>query len=193
MPWGRFRILRTSFALLTALLCAFSGSVLAQSGVDPDGHVVDPFQASHNQVTVLVFVRGDCPVSARYAPTLQRISKKYAERAKFWLIFPDKNESPADMRSYVAQYRYQFPALADPSHALTALSHVQITPEVAVFDRARHLVYDGRIDDWYISLGKSRLSPTTHELEDGIRAAAAGKAVAQSEIRGVGCYISDLN
>jgi hypothetical protein len=69
---------------------------------------------------------------------------------------------------------------------------VQITSEVAVFDRGHQLVYDGRIDDWYVELGRARPAPTTHELDDAIRAALVGKAVAKSEIRGVGCYISDL-
>jgi hypothetical protein len=69
---------------------------------------------------------------------------------------------------------------------------VQITPEVAVFDRDRHLVYDGRVDDWYIDLGRARAAPTTHELEDAIRAAAAGESMPRNEVRGVGCYISDL-
>ena len=72
------------------------------------------------------------------------------------------------------------------------LGHVQITPEVAVFDRNHQLVYDGRIDDWYADLSRARAAPTTHELEDAIRAALAGKPVAKSEVRGVGCYISDL-
>ncbi len=61
-----------------------------------------------------------------------------------------------------------------------------------MFDRARHLVYDGRIDDWYVDLSRARPAATTHELDDAIRAALAGKPVARSEVRGVGCYISDL-
>jgi hypothetical protein len=84
------------------------------------------------------------------------------------------------------------PALRDPEHTLVKLSHVKITPEVAVFDRHGRLVYDGRINDWYIDLGKSRPAPTSHELEDAIRAASAGESPAHNEVRGVGCYISDL-
>jgi len=89
-------------------------------------------------------------------------------------------------------YGYRLPALRDPAHELVRVSGVQITPEVAVFDRKHHLVYDGRIDDWYRDLGRSRVAATTHELEDAIRAAADGTPVARSEVRGVGCYISDL-
>jgi hypothetical protein len=84
------------------------------------------------------------------------------------------------------------PVLRDPEHALVKLSHVQITPEVAVFDQSRKLVYDGRIDDRYIDLSRARPAPTTRELEDAIRAAQSGTALGRNEIRGVGCYIADV-
>jgi len=84
------------------------------------------------------------------------------------------------------------PVLRDPEHVLVKISHVQITPEVAVFDHSRNLVYDGRIDDWYIDLSRARPAPTTHELEEAIRAARSGRVLARNEIRGVGCYIADV-
>ena len=92
----------------------------------------------------------------------------------------------------MADYGYHLPVLRDPEHALVKIGHVQITPEVAVFDRNHRLIYDGRIDDWYIELSRARPAPTTHELEDAIRAAHAGEPVARNEVRGVGCYISDV-
>lgn len=69
---------------------------------------------------------------------------------------------------------------------------MQITPEVAVFSGNRQLVYDGRIDNWYVDLNRARPEPTTHELDDAIRSALSGKPVAAREVRGVGCYISDI-
>lgn len=153
---------------------------------------MNPFAVDSGKAVVLVFVRRDCPVSSRYAPIIQQISKQFTEGATFWLVDPDKADSAESIRSYLSDYGYRLPALRDPGHVLVKLAHVQITPEVAVFDRSRRLVYDGRIDDWYIEPGRSRLSPTTHELEDAIHAVSAGKAIAKSEVRGVGCYISDV-
>jgi hypothetical protein len=72
------------------------------------------------------------------------------------------------------------------------LGRVQITPEVAVFDRDRRLIYDGRIDDSYIDLAQVRPAPTTHELQDAIAAAVGRTTLAHKEVRGVGCYIADL-
>jgi hypothetical protein len=181
--------------ILTALVVA-SAFAHGQTAADLDGRAVNPLAADPGKVVVLVFLRLDCPVSSRYAPVIQRISAHYAESANFWLVDPDKNDSPQAIRKYLTDYGYRLPALRDPGHALVKLGHVQITPEVAVFYRdhaeVTHLAYDGRIDDWYVALGTARAAPTTHELEDAIRAAAAGKPVPKSEVRGVGCYISDL-
>jgi hypothetical protein len=174
-------------------LALFPGAAFPQDGVvDLGGRAVNPFTGNSGKVVVLVFLRRDCPISGRYAPTVQQISKVYADRASFWLVYPDKSETSAAIRKSVADYGYHLPVLRDLDRALVKLSRVQITPEVAVFDRNQHLVYDGRIDDWYVDVTRARPAPTTHELEDAIRAAAAGESVPKSEVRGVGCYISDL-
>ncbi|HEY6370144.1 MAG TPA: hypothetical protein VIX37_06175, partial [Candidatus Sulfotelmatobacter sp.] len=111
-----------------------------------------------------------------------------ADRAKFWLVYPDKADSPQAIRKYLQDYGYHLPALRDPEHVLVKLGHAQITPEVAVFDRDRQLIYVGCIDDWYVDLSRARPAPTTHELEDAMHAALAGKPVANSEVRG-GCKL----
>ena len=157
-----------------------------------EGREVNPLSDDSNKAVVLVFVRLDCPVSGRYAPAIQQISQRYGDGVDFWLVYPDKNETPEAIRKSLAEYGYRLPVLRDPEHVLVKQSHVQITPEVAVFDRHHQLVYDGRVDDWYIDLGRARPAPTTHELEDAIHAVLAGRPVARNEVRGVGCYISDL-
>jgi mono/diheme cytochrome c family protein len=142
---------------------------------------VNPLTADSRKIVVLVFLRRDCPVSSRYAPVVQRISQQYADRATFWLVYPDKSDSPQEIRKYLRDYGYNLPALQDPAHALAKFSRVQITPELAVFNRDRQLIYDGRIDDWYVDLGRARPAPTTHELNDAIEAALSGKPIANSE------------
>jgi thiol-disulfide isomerase/thioredoxin len=179
--------------LIVPVLVVCSGCARAQqTAMDLDGHTVNPLAADSGKVVVLVFLRRDCPVSSRYAPAIQRISKQYSDRANFWLVYPDKSDSPQAIKKYLQDYGYHLPALRDPEHQLVKLARVQITPEIAVFDPTHQLVYDGRIDDWYVDLGRARPAPTTHELDDAIRAALAGKPVGKSEVRGVGCYISDL-
>jgi thiol-disulfide isomerase/thioredoxin len=185
-------ISRVRMLVAVVLLVAPGVCHAHQTALDLEGRAANPLAGDSGKVVVLVFVRRDCPVSSRYAPVIQEISKQHADSASFWLVFPDKSESPQAIRKYLQDYGYRLPALRDPQHALVKLGRVQITPEVAVFDRGRQLVYEGRIDDWFVDLGRARSAPTTHELDDAIRAALAGKPVAKGEVRGVGCYISDL-
>jgi hypothetical protein len=189
MGWGKllFRVI-----LLATVVVSYGFSAAQETAVDLNGRSVDPLKASPAKVVVLVFLRRDCPVSGRYAPAIQQISRQYADGASFWLVYPDKSEAPEAIRKSVAEYGYHLPVVRDPQHQLVKLGHVQITPEVAVFDRDHRLIYDGRIDDWYIDLSRARPAPTTHELEDAIRAGLTGRIVAHTEVRGVGCYISDL-
>lgn len=180
------------FTWLAATLALLSGIGLAQSSFDLEGHPVNPLTGNSKKPTVLVFLRRDCPVSGRYAPVIQQISQQYADRANFWLVYPDKTDTPDEIRRSVGEYGYKLPVLRDPEHVLVKRSRVQITPEIAVFDQNRKLVYDGRIDDWYVDLNRTRPAPTTHELQDAIAAAMAQTAMAHKEVRGVGCYISDV-
>lgn len=183
------------FALVVTFLACLCSPELALSqhtAFDLDGKPANPFDAASGKIVVLIFLRRDCPVSSRYAPVIQQISTKHEHDTSFWLIFPDKAETAETIHNYLREYSYHLPALRDPGHALVKLAQVQITPEVAVFSPNHQLLYDGRIDNWYLDLGRARPAPTTHELTDAIQAAIAGKTPATNQVRGVGCYISDL-
>ncbi|HUI75829.1 MAG TPA: redoxin domain-containing protein [Candidatus Acidoferrum sp.] len=157
------------------------------------GKPVDPLEASKGKVVVLLFIRTDCPVSNRYAPTIRQLSAAFAAQAKFWLVYPDKDESPEAIRAHDRDYRYTLSALRDPQHILVKLGGATITPEAAVFAADGHLVYHGRIDNWFVDFGRKRAAPTIHDLRDAITAAIAGKPATLPTEHAVGCYIADLN
>ena len=162
------------------------------SALDLDGRAVEPFQTARGKVVVFIFVRTDCPVSNRYAPTIQQLSAKYLGQAAFWLVYPSKSESADTIRKHDREFRYEFPALRDPQRVLVKLSSAKITPEAAVFDTQRRLVYHGRIDNWYEDFGHARKAATTHEVDDAVHAALDGRTLAVAERPAVGCYIADL-
>src|SRR5262245_21627564 len=186
-------------ALLGCFLSRSSGASAAKTNYDQrhaaedlGGKPVDPLKLSAGKITVLVFVRTDCPIANRYAPEIRKLSERFRGAARFWLVYPDRTESAARIREHLSEYGLSIPALRDPGHALVERSRVSITPEAAVFDPAGELVYHGRIDNWYEDFGRSRPKPTTHELEDAIRAAATGKSPSPDHANAVGCYLTDL-
>jgi thiol-disulfide isomerase/thioredoxin len=160
--------------------------------LDLAGKTVDPFERAGGKPVVFIFVRTDCPVSNRYAPTIQALSTKYAGKAVLVLVYPDKSETPVAIEKHLREYGYKNEALRDTQHNLVKLSQVEITPEAAVFNGKGELIYHGRIDNWYKEFGHARSAPTTHELDDAIAAALTEGRRAPASVGGVGCYISDL-
>ncbi len=194
----RLQTLRSFSRFLFAIVALCLGAApLVSTGrqgfaSDLDGKPFDPFRAARGKVVVLIFVRTDCPISNRYAPAIQQLSAKNAGKAVFFLVYPSKKETADSLRKHDREFGYALAALRDPQHILVRESRAQITPEAAVFDANRRLVYHGRIDNLYEDFGHARKSATTHELADAIEAAIAGKTLAANATPAVGCYISDL-
>jgi len=159
--------------------------------VDLNGQAVDPFHRSPGKVVVLFFVRTDCPISNRFAPTIQEIGRKYRERAEFYLVYPVKSETAEQIRKHVKAYGYQLTVLRDPDYTLVKRAETRVTPEAAVFSIDGKLLYHGRINNWYAEFGKSRSAPTTQDLVDAVSAAMAGKPVAVASVPAVGCFLPD--
>lgn len=161
---------------------------------DPDGRLVDPFLAAEDSAAIVfLFASVDCPVSNRYAPDVQRLHAAFAPKnVAFWLVYPNPYDTPAAVRDHVKAFSYPVHALLDPRHDLVKLGRATITPEAAVFDRSRTLVYHGRVDDRFVSLGVERPQATRRDLFDALTAVVDGRAPAVASAPAVGCYIADF-
>ena len=176
---------------------AASGSPTAIPAVrllDVDDRVVDPFLAAEqSRAIVFLFASVDCPISNRYAPVVQRLHATYGSQGvAFWLIYPNPAETPDAIRAHVKAFNYPVHALRDPKHELVKLAGVTVTPESAVYDGQRTLVYRGRIDDRYVSLGVERPAATQHDLQDALSATLDRRPIKEPHTPAVGCYISDF-
>ncbi len=161
---------------------------------DLDGRTVDPFVTAESaSAIVFLFASVECPISNRYAPTVQRLHAELAPRGvAFWLVYPNPADSPDAIRAHVKAFSYPVHALRDPSHVLVKMTGVAVTPEAAVYDRQRVLAYHGRIDDRYVNIGLERPAATTHDLADALSATLRGVPVRQAVTTAVGCYIADF-
>lgn len=187
------RIICTAFLFCgLAALPSVPQTLRSASAENLDGKPVDPFTSRSGRVVVLLFVRTDCPISNRYAPTIRKLHEKFRGQADFWLVYPDAGESASRIRMHDEQFHFVVPALRDVHRDLVKRSHATITPEAAVFDSAGRLIYRGRIDNRYEDFGRSRAAPTTQELDNAIRNTLDGKPTVPDHANAVGCYISDL-
>jgi thiol-disulfide isomerase/thioredoxin len=194
--WRRHRrqvLLLLAVLSVLAVLAPLPGGAqfTAKGVVDLDGNAVNPFRIATGKVVVFLFVRTDCPISNRYAPAIQELSSRYDKGAEFFLVYPVRAETTEQIRNHLKEYGYKLTALRDPDRALVRASETRVTPEAAVFSPDGHLLYHGRIDDWYTEFGRSRPAATTHELSSAVEAAVAGKPVAVSAQPAVGCFLPD--
>jgi hypothetical protein len=163
------------------------------AGIALFGSQLDPFQEPHAKAVVLVFVRGDCPISNRYAPELQRLYREFSSRGvTFWMVYPDPGETLESAGKHAKEYGLPGTVWLDPRHAFVKLARARTTPEAAVFAPGKRLVYHGRIDDLYVSFGKARSAATTHEVEAALQAVLNGKTLPRATAPAIGCAIADL-
>jgi hypothetical protein len=187
-----WRPLAVALAVLAIpALCNQPGTAAAAVR-DLDGQVVRPF-SDDAKANVFLFVRTDCPVTNRYAPELKRVAARFSPKGvRFWLVYPDRSESADSIRKHIETYGFPGTPVRDPGRAVERYAKATVAPEAAVFDAQGQLRYHGRIDDRWISYGKSRQEASRHDLEVAISEVLEGRPVSMPETKAIGCYLADL-
>ena len=85
------------------------------SVVDLDGRPADPFRLAGSKIVVLLFVRTDCPISNRYAPTIQDLSEAIVQFAEAVRLHPNDSMAEANLGA----------ALAESGQLLDAQTHLE--------------------------------------------------------------------
>jgi hypothetical protein len=173
------------------------GSMLTAADVrvrDLDDRPIDPFKApAGTKAMAFLFVSVECPISNRYAPEVRRLYDKFtAQGITFSLVYPNPVEPVAAIRRHLKDYSYPMRALRDPRHELVKMAGATITPEAVVIDPHGRVLYRGRIDDRYVSLGLERPVATRRDLDEALTDIAAGKTPRQATTQAVGCFIADF-
>jgi hypothetical protein len=162
--------------------------------LDLDGRLIDPFETSPAaKLTVFLITTIDCPVSNRYAPAIRSLHDELAPKGvRFVLVYADPRDEADEIRMHLRKFEYPMRAVRDPQHELVRAARATVTPEAAVFDAARRLIYRGRIDDRQVDFGVNRPRPTRRDLYDAIAAGLEGRQVPEAETKAVGCILADL-
>jgi AhpC/TSA family len=184
-------------AAAIASLAVLLASLLTAADVrvrDLDDRPIDPFKASAGtKAMAFLFVSVECPISNRYAPEVRRLYDKFtAQGITFSLVYPNPVEPVAAIRRHLKDYSYPMRALRDPRHELVKIAGATITPEAVVIDPHGRVLYRGRIDDRYVSLGLERPVATRRDLDEALTDIAAGKPPRQATTQAVGCFIADF-
>ena len=169
------------------------GLFRVRSATDAAGVTHRLGEAHGTKVVVLVFLGAECPISQRYLPKLNRIAAEHKTNAvEFYGVVAERKMMRAKVAAFTKEYSIQFTVLFDDKLALARWLRPTHVPEAFVLKPDGDVVYRGRIDDWYESIGKARAVVQNHELRDGIAAVLAGRNPRRFFARPVGCYFEEL-
>jgi hypothetical protein len=173
--------------VLTAALLCFA-SPLKLLGTDGSQH--DPFAGAAHEPSVFLFIAHDCPVCNIYVPEIKRLCSEFGSKCQFTLIYSETGVTSVIARKHAKSFGLVGTRqLLDPGGRFATECGAAITPEAAVFDASRHLVYLGRIDNLFYGIGRQRPAATVHDLNRALTALLANKPVPAASGKPVGCYI----
>lgn len=140
------------------------------------------------QLYVVVFLSPGCPLSQKYTHTLNTLAEEFKGKAKFYGVFAEGDPVPAEYKKFKKKYGIRFRLLVDKEKKLVKALGATVTPECFVVSEEK-LVYHGAIDDWAVSLGKTKAKPTADHARNALQSALSGKRPAIEYSKPIGCFI----
>ena len=201
-------------SVLVAFFLAFAGVAAAEQpptlavgsalpafslpGVDGKTYTDQSFKDSN--ILVLIFTCPHCPTAQAYQERIKRLVNEYSSKGvKVVAINPnhadavrldemawtDLGDTFADMQERSKDQKFNFLFLDDgPKQELSHKMGPVATPHVFIFDKARKLRFEGRIDD-----AERESAATKFETRDALNALIAGKEPAVTSTRVFGCSV----
>ncbi len=143
------------------------------------------FSQLKGDVTLVMFISVQCPVSNAYDDRMNGLYRDYAAKGvKFVVINANRTEPASAVQEHAHQHDFQFPVYKDENNVVADKFGATVTPETYVIDSAGVIRYHGSIDD---SQNVARV--TTHRLVLALDAVLAGKEPPQAETKAFGCSI----
>jgi thiol-disulfide isomerase/thioredoxin len=158
--------------------------------VDTNGKRHTPLTFGAKQGVVLIFVSPFCPTSNAFMPAVNELVEAQGDRFAFFLVEADAGIALTDAQKHAEVTKSKAPMLLDVEQKLVKLTQAKMTPEAVVLNSKGETMYQGRINDLYLTQTKKQAEPKVHDLKDALEAIAAGKPVANAKVKAVGCSIT---
>jgi len=168
----------------------------ALPGVDGKIHKLGDYASA--RILAIVFECNHCPVSQLYESRIEKLYRDYRGKGVAFVAinpnnpksirlnelgYTDVTDSLEEMKIRTAFRHIEWPYLYDgETQGVSIKFGVVATPHIYLFDQARKLQYEGRIDD-----NQREELVKTEDARDALEAMLAGKAVAVTDTHAFGC------
>jgi thiol-disulfide isomerase/thioredoxin len=165
-------------------------------GIDGKTHCLAEYAAS--KVLVIAFTCNHCPTAQLYESRIKQLAEDYKDKGVTLVAiqpnnpaavrldemgYTDVGDSFEDMKIRAEYRQFNFPYLYDGQDQKVARAYgPAATPHIFIFDAARKLQYQGRVDN-----NPREKMVTKHDARDAIDAILAGTPVKVAQTPSVGC------
>jgi thiol-disulfide isomerase/thioredoxin len=144
-----------------------------------------------SDLTVLVMLSPECPLSKNYIPVLNKLNAEFKD-FRFYGIFPGASYKLAELLQFKKDFNVQFELLVDKQKLLTNILKASTTPECIVLNKNGIVLYRGLIDNWPVSLGTQRKVITEKYLANALYDFNHNQIISPKSTKPIGCLINDL-
>jgi peroxiredoxin len=154
--------------------------------------VISPETFREKHALLVMFICRHCPYVVHVQNELKKLGEDYQENdlGILGISCNDVTGYPADapprLKEMAEQLGWQFPYCYDETQAVGKAFTAACTPDFFVFDRQRHLVYRGQLDESRPGNGKP---VTGQDLRAALDAVLAGQPVNNRQLPSAGCNI----
>ncbi len=165
-----------------------------------DGRDYTPVDFAKAELFVIVFTSNHCPTAQAYETRLKKLVAEYQPRSVAFLAinpnnpeavrldemgYTDLGDTFEEMKIRAANRGFNFPYANDgATQTVAGKFGAAATPHVFIFDRSRHLRYQGRIDD-----SEREDLATQHDTRNALEALLAGREPPVTHTKVFGCSI----
>ena len=198
-----FAFINTSIATATeehpTLPIGAKAPAFSLKGVD--GKIYSLSSFNKYKILVIIFTCNHCPTAQAYEDRIIQLTKEYAAKGVAIVAvspndpksirldelgYTDMSDSYAEMKLRAKQKKFNFPYLYDgDKQAMSKAYGPATTPHVFIFDKARILRFQGRIDD----VERPTEKPNSFDTRNAIEELLQNKEVTVKTTKVFGCSV----
>lgn len=162
--------------------------IVTTRNIDTDGNIhILGVENKKALPVAITFLEVGCVISQRMIPELNKIySENKSKDIKFYGIISNSKATIEEARNFKTEFNIQFPLLFDANGDLAKRIKPTAVPECFVFDKNDKLIYNGRINDYFVQVGKVNKNPKYNELSQSIKAVLTNQLAPKSQ-PAIGC------
>jgi len=149
-------------------------------------------QEYSERISINFFLLDECRISQNISGEINDIKNTFAQtQFTYACYFPNRSSTTTKIEAFLSTYQIDMPYFVDHSQERMHYLGATVAPQVVVFDEIHEkILYRGRIDNSYVSVGNRRRITTSRDLRDVLTAILNEERIKQKETEAIGCFLN---